>query len=193
MRVSGAKWTAWEFSIRAAVRYVHGDYAKAGEHFAECETMLEAEGFADFAVTAATGRSATSRALGDMEAARSHFDRAQGWPSKSAGSVAAVQAEGAELDWVEGDTTAAVARWTTLAQSSLPLWKGLAHLRLAEVGHESAVNCNLALKSFEQASTAWGIVRTMALRDGHDEEQVMAKVMNLGPVEAFLPGGRWLI
>lgn len=193
MRVSGAKWTAWEFSIRAAVRYVHADYSYADEHFAECERILEAEGFADFAVTVATGRSAACRGLGDIDSARVHFTRAERWPRKGQGSVAAVLAEGAELDWIQGDPAAAVTRWRTLTQSPLPLWKGLAHMRLAEVGHEQALNSDLALKSFQRASSEWGRIRATALRDGEDVKQVAAKVPGLGPVEVYLPGGRWLI
>jgi tetratricopeptide (TPR) repeat protein len=72
MRVSGAKWTAWEFAMRAIVRFAHGEYDMADRHFREAETILHLEGFDDFGLTLLTGRSACRRALGDHAGAKEY-------------------------------------------------------------------------------------------------------------------------
>jgi hypothetical protein len=193
MRVSGAKWTAWEFSIRAAVRYAHGDYPTAAKHFATCETILEQEGFADFGIAVATGRAAAARAMGDLDGARDHHERAATWPRPGLGSSAAALAEGAELALLEADQPLAVQRRRDLTHVPMPLWKGLAHLRLAELGQDKDHNLDEALDAFSRANSTWGTIRATALREGHDHSQIQAAASNLGPVEVFTPGGPWVI
>lgn len=191
MRVSGAKWTAWEFAMRATVRFAHGEYDTAEQHFARAETILRLEGFADFAVTLHTGRSASLRAAGQINDAEEHLDRARRTPRQGVGSLAAVAAERAELRVARGDLVGAAAHWRALARSPLPLWSGIALMRLAETG--AGDESTAAAAAFEAASSAWGTVRIRALANGASDEEIARSAAPLGPAAVFAPGGPWLM
>lgn len=193
MRVSGAKWTAWEFAMRATVRFAHGKYATAERQFAEGETILRLEGFGDFALTLVTGRAASLRAQGDLAGAADHLRRAQAWPRKGPGSAAAILAERAEQRAAQGDASSAEVDWCTLSRSRLPLWSGIGSMRLAETGTDSAAHAAAAGKAFAAAGSAWGTLRGRALAEGWPQERTAAAALGLGPAEVFQPGGLWLM
>jgi hypothetical protein len=193
MRVSGAKWTAWEFAMRATVRFAYGEYAVAERHFTQAEDILRLEGFGDFALTIITGRSACLRARGNPDGAAEHLSRAEVWPRKGRGSTAAILAERAELRTVCGDAAGAAADWRALSGSPLPLWRGIAFLRLAETGDDSSADGGQALAAFGSAASAWGLVRTRALLEGRGAAEVAAQAAGLGPPAVFTPGGPWLM
>jgi tetratricopeptide (TPR) repeat protein len=193
MRVSGAKWTAWEFAMRATVRFAHGQYDTAERQFAEAETILRLEGFADFALTVVTGRSACLRAQGDLAGAARHLGRAERWPRKGKGSAAAILAERAELRAARGDPGGAAADWRALARSPLPLWSGIGHMRLAETGADPDANGRAATAAFAAAGSAWGAVRAQALADRWPRSEIERRADGLGPAAVFAPRSPWLM
>lgn len=192
MRISGAKWTAWELAMRAVVRFVHGDYRTANEQLSVAYDILHMEGFDDFALTFLTGRAACNRMMGELVQAERYLSEAASHPRKSTGSLAAITAERAELANASGDEDVARESWTVLTRSSLPLWKGIGHLRLAERDQDNRSNAQKALQAFEAIGSRWGPIRTNALLNGTSVEELRTLTLALGPVEVFTPNGPWL-
>lgn len=192
MRLSGAKWTAWEFAMSATVRFAYGDYHEAEAQFARAETILRLEGFDDYTVTLSTGRSASLRLLGDLERAGEHLRTAERRPRKGPGSVAAVLAERAEMCLSAGDAKGTRAAWATLTGSQFPLWRGIAHLRLAET-QSSRPDAEQALRDFGQAGSAWGMIRSDAALEDTPRSAIDRAATDLGPSDVFVPGGPWLM
>lgn len=192
MRVSGAKWTAWEYTFRANGRFAEGKPDEAGEHLAMALKLLKAEGFHDFTPQVWCARAACERALGDLDAARQHVAEAERTPRKGPGSLAAILAERAEIAHAAGLPASAAASWSALCESQLPLWSGIGHLRLAEQGDDRDRNARVALSSFESIRCQWGTLRTAALLGRISDTELDSRASALGPVAVFRPGGQWM-
>lgn len=193
MRVSGAKWTAWEFAMRAMTRFAHGDYEVADEQFGIAANILHLEGFDDFAPTIWTGRAACQRVLGDLDAAAGHLRRVERHPRKREGSMVALFAEEAEQADVRGQADHAQRAWRRLCDSSLPLWRAIGHLRLAESGVDRARHADLAAGLFEGIGCRWGSIRTSLLKGDAGATDLGSLTRELGPEDVFAPGGPWLM
>ena len=50
-----------------------------------------------------------------------------------------------------------------MTRSTLPIWSGIGHLRLAEQGWDQAENCSRALVAFRKVGCRWGEIRATAL------------------------------
>lgn len=192
MRVSGAKWTAWEYTFRAIVRFAQGQPQLAGEHLESCVKLLIAEGFRDFTPQVWCQRAACARVAGDLSSARTYLAEAERVPRKGPGSLATVLAERAEMANALGKNRQAVAAWSVLTESELPLWSALAHLRLAEQQRDVDANASAALAKFEAIGTHWGILRTAALLGHIGGDELRARTVDLGPTDVFRPGRPWL-
>lgn len=191
MRIAGAKWTAWEYTIRAMARFADGDPDEAGRHLTVAVKLLQAEGFRDFTPQIWCERAACARECGDLVAANRYLEEAERIPRKGPGSLATVLAEKAEMARSEGRGADARATWDALTESTLPLWSSLGHLRLAEQYGEMS-HADIALARFQEIHCEWGILRSSALLDGLTEADLSRRAATLGPVKVFRPGGPWL-
>jgi hypothetical protein len=191
MRFAGSIWAGWEYSLRSIPRFAEGAYAVADRHLETAIELLHLEGFQDFTRSLVVGRAACHRMLGDTTAARAFVHEASDWKNNGVGTLSIIAAEDAELSVADGDVPSAAETWNGLAQSGLPLWRGVAHLRLAERGFNSDENARRALGEFQQVKSLWGVIRTTALINGSSEADVAAEVEGLGPGTVFMPGGPW--
>lgn len=190
MRLTGAKWTSWEFALRGVVRAAHGDYPTALGLFRDAERLLLMEGFRDFTPSVVLGQSACQRLLDDLDGAAAQLARVRNQPRLGPGSLAALLSEDGELAAARGEDP--LPAWEALTRSQLPLWKGVGHLRLAEVGHETTDNLAAATAQFERVGSQWGLIRSRALAEGLDEVAVAALAVGLGPASTFVPHNPWL-
>ncbi|MDY7104332.1 MAG: SIR2 family protein, partial [Actinomycetota bacterium] len=192
MRVSGSKWTAWEFAIRAVPQFARREHHAAIASLSTAIDLLHGDGFHDFTRTLFTARAACHRVIGRRSRAAADLAEAEGWPRKGPGTVAAILAERAEQAIGAGARTQAIDDWLALTTSSLPLWRALGHLRLAENEIDADRNLRAALADFTDIGCRWGEIRATALAEGRDAAWIEARADGLGPAESFTPGGPWL-
>jgi hypothetical protein len=108
LRVSGAKWTAWELGIRSSASFARGEVDLSVLQAKEAIRLLQLEGLDDFAVTLHTNLSAAYRLQHDLYSARRSLDTARRAPRQGPGTQALVLAELGELRLAEGLSVAAV-------------------------------------------------------------------------------------
>ena len=192
MRVSGSKWIAWEFSIRAIPQFARQEYAEAIDSLTKAIELLHLYGFHDFTRSLFTARAACHRISGRRAAAAHDLAQADDWPRKGPGTLAAILAERAEQAAERKDRDGAIDAWNALTNSELPLWRSLGHLRLAESEVNVEANIITALAGFDKVNSRWGLIRATALAECRPAAWIEAECVGLGPHGPYTPGEPWL-
>ena len=192
MQLTGGKWAAWDFTMRAAIHAIADQADAAQEYIQLAENLVGLQRWEDAWASIYVTKAQCARLRGDIATADDAIHQAERWCAEYAQMQSMVRLEMAELDLTVGNTTVAQANLTRITAGSVPITRGLAALRLAETlaPAEAATWVDTARGQLGHVQCLWGLRRLDALKGHpHTVEQLEAE----GLVPALCrPDGPWV-
>ncbi len=160
MNISGAKWAAWNLTLKAGTAVMMDDdlsvHGFADEEFERATAILDAEGFVEFAVHPICSRAALARGAGRLDDAVGHLENAIGRIGDGLGGRVAVALELAELAIERSRPEDANELFTAVASTGRVLYANVARMRQRELGLPCEFTRKAIEAEFRRISCEWG-------------------------------------
>jgi len=163
MNISGAKWAAWNLTLKAGIAFMlHDDlsvHESADEEFAKAAEILDAEGFVEFAVHPVCSRAALARKAGRLDDAVVYLENAIRRLGPGLGGRVATALETAELAMERSLPDVANELFAAVASTGRVLYANVARMRQHELGLPCKVTVGEVEAEFRRLNCQWGLDR----------------------------------
>lgn len=189
MQLTGGKWAAWDFTMRAAIHAIAEQVDIAQDYIQLAEDLVGLQRWEDAWASIYLTKAQCARLRGDFATADDAIHQAERWCGEYPPMQSMVRLEIAELNLAIGNTLVAHASLTSISAGAVPITRGLAALRLAETlaPTEATTWADLARSQLDHVQCLWGLRRLDAL-EGHPHPVEQLETEGLVPVICRLDG-----